>query len=304
MSVVDFAKRIIKRLTRRPPAELIVTRISNQTEFQAHGARGQAEAAARRKTELELARPASRFNTSGFCFVCSDRTEFSSTWEYSYEIDGDRHVNWREHLLCPRCRLNNRLRATMHLLAITGAAKKKSRIYLTEQSSALFRHMRKHFSLAVGSEHLGAAIPLGETNSAGIRNEDLTRLTFPSGTMDAVMSFDVFEHIPDYQKAFAECARILKPKGKMLFCVPFDATSAHNRIRARVTSDGTIDHLAPPEYHYDPLNPEGCLCFQHFGWEMLEELKQAGFSNVTALCYYSRDYAYLGGEQIQFLAER
>jgi hypothetical protein len=37
---------------------------------------------------------------------------------------------------------------------------------------------------------------------------------------------------------------------------------------------------------------------------MLEQLKQAGFSTVSALCYYSRDYGYLGGEQIQFIAEK
>lgn len=192
----------------------------------------------------------------------------------------------------------------MHLLALTGVLTRKSRIYLTEQSSALFRCVRKGFPFAIGSEHLGETIPLGQTNSAGIRNEDLTRLTFPAESVDAVMSFDVFEHIPDYERAFTECGRILKPRGKMLFGVPFDTSSSRNRIRARMHSDGTIEHLASPEYHYDPLQPEGCLCFQHFGWEMLEQLKQAGFSTVSALCYYSRDYGYLGGEQIQFIAEK
>jgi SAM-dependent methyltransferase len=302
LSVVDFAKQTIDRLRRRTPAELVVTHISNQTEFQAHTARNQAEAAARRKAELGLAQPTSRFNTPGFCFVCGQWTEFSSTWEYAYDIEGKRHVNWREHLLCPGCSLNNRLRATVHLLALIGLTK-GARIYITEQSSALFRHLQTRFPFVIGSEHLGAAVARGQTNAAGIRNEDLTRLTFCSGTMDAVMSFDVFEHIPNYEKAFAECVRILKPGGKMLFCVPFDSTSARNRIRARVNPDGTIEHLAPPEYHYDPLNAEGCLCFQHFGWEMLEQLKQAGFAKVSALCYYSRDYGYIGGEQIQFLAE-
>lgn len=292
------------RLTRRAPKELVITRVSDKAGFQARSTANQSERSERTKEELELAQPVSRFDTPGFCFVCQEWTEFSSTWEYAVEINGQRHVNWREHLLCPRCRLNNRLRATVHLLAITGGLGKNSRIYITEQSSALFRHLRKSFRFAVGSEHLGSTVPLGKNNAAGIRNEDLTRLTFPSESVDAVMSFDVFEHIPDYEKAFAQCARILKPQGKMLFCVPFDTSSSQNRIRARVNPDGTIEHLAPPEYHYDPLNPSGCLCFQHFGWEMLDQLKEAGFSAVSVLCYYSRDYGYLGGEQIQFIAEK
>jgi hypothetical protein len=37
---------------------------------------------------------------------------------------------------------------------------------------------------------------------------------------------------------------------------------------------------------------------------MLEEMKQAGFSTVSALSYYSLEYGYLGDNQIQFLAEK
>ena len=37
---------------------------------------------------------------------------------------------------------------------------------------------------------------------------------------------------------------------------------------------------------------------------MFEQVRLAGFSTVAALCYYSRDFGYLGGEQIQFLAEK
>jgi len=121
---------------------------------------------------------------------------------------------------------------------------------------------------------------------------------------DAILRFDVLEHIPDYRSAFAECARTLKPGGKMLFSVPFDANSVTNHVRAKLRKDGTIEHLLPPEYHDDPRNPEGCLCFQHFGWEMLEEMKQAGFSSVWALSYYSQEYGYLGDKQMQFLAEK
>jgi len=145
---------------------------------------------------------------------------------------------------------------------------------------------------------------MSENESKKLRHEDLTQLSFASDSFDAILSFDVLEHIPDYRSAFAECARTLKPAGKMLFSVPFDPDSARNHIRARLRKDGTIEHLLPPEYHDDPRNPEGCLCFQRFGWEMLDEMKQAGFSSVSALSYYSLEYGYLGDKQIQFLAEK
>jgi SAM-dependent methyltransferase len=227
-----------------------------------------------------------------------------SSWKYAYEVDGHLQVNWREHLLCPLCHLNNRRRASIHLLTDIVHATKRSHIYATEQWSPLYRHLRKCFPLLEGSEYLGEAVPIGYINSAGIRNEDLTRLSFRDETFDAILSFEVLEHIPEYCRAFAECARILKPSGKMLFSVPFDTRAARNRIRARVRTDGTIEHRLPPEYHGHPKKSTGSLCFQHFGWDMLQQMSEAGFFSVSALCYYSREYGYLGGEQIQFLAEK
>lgn len=75
---------------------------------------------------------------------------------------------------------------------------------------------------------------IGKSDAADVRHEDLTRLSFPSGSFDIILTFDVLEDIADYRAAFAECARTLKPAGKMLFSVPFDANAALNQIRARV----------------------------------------------------------------------
>jgi len=309
----NFAERIHRtprcaagnvRGSRGAPAKLVITRISSREGFQEHTTRINEETLDWRKQERELSQPGFPFRTLGFCFVCRQWTEFLSSCDYAHKIDGHLHVNWREHLLCPLCHLNNRRRASIHLLTEIVHPTKRSYIYATEQWSPLYRHLRKCFPFVKGSEYLGDAVPIGQNNSAGIRNEDLTSLSFHDESFDAILSFEVLEHIPDYRRAFAECARTLKPAGKMLFSVPFDAGAAHNRIRARVRADGTIEHLLPPEYHGHPKDPEGSLCFQHFGWEMLQQMSEAGFSSVSALCYYSREYGYLGGEQIQFLAEK
>lgn len=290
--------------SREAPTRLVITRISSREDFQEHTARINEEVLDPRKQERELSQSGSPFRTRGFCFVCGQWTEFLSSWDYAYKVDGHLQVNWREHLLCPLCHLNNRRRASIHLFAEIVHPAEWSYIYVTEQWSPLYRHLRKCFPYVQGSEYLGDAVPIGQNNSAGIRNEDLTSLSFPDQSFDAILSFEVLEHIPDYYRAFAECARTLKSAGRMLFSVPFDAGAAHNRIRARVCADGQIEHLLPPEYHGDPIGSKGCLCFQHFGWEMLQQMSEAGFSSVSALCYYSREYGYLGGEQIQFLAEK
>jgi SAM-dependent methyltransferase len=286
------------------PAPIDVTRISSQPEFEKYRAQIDAELAARQQAERELAQPYPSFTTSGYCFVCQKRAQFLNSWELAINAGDRLEMNWREHLRCPRCHMNNRMRASIHLLVEIIAPARESRIYATEQSGPLYTYLQKRFPLLEGSEFVQATALMSENSSKKLRHEDLTQLSFPNHSFDVILSFDVLEHIPDYRSAFAECARTLKPGGKMLFSVPFDANSARNQIRARLQKDGTIEHLLPPEYHDDPRNPEGCLCFQHFGWEMLEQMKQAGFSSVCALSYYSREYGYLGDKQIQFLAEK
>lgn len=45
---------------------------------------------------------------------------------------------------------------------------------------------------------------------------DIQRLPLLANTFDAIWCRDVLTHIPDLQQAFASCARVLKPNGKML----------------------------------------------------------------------------------------
>jgi SAM-dependent methyltransferase len=196
------------------------------------------------------------------------------------------------------------MRAAVHLLEKMNGLDRDCAIFMTEQTTPLFHCVRTRFPHTTGSEFIDASASLGAVNGAGVRNEDLTQLTFASGQFDWVLCFEVFEHIPQFQRAFAECARILKPGGRMLFSTPFDAMSASNVIRARMRADGQIDYLLPPEYHGDPIRAKGILAFQVFGWEMLTQVCDAGFSSASALLYRSRDFGYLGGKQIQFLATK
>jgi SAM-dependent methyltransferase len=156
----------------------------------------------------------------------------------------------------------------------------------------------------VGSEYIGDKIPYGKKSASGIRNESITSLTWLDESFDYILSFDVFEHVPDYYKALSECYRVLRKGGIILFTVPFLATSEKNVVRATVSDSGEITHILEPEYHGDPIKSEGCLAFYHYGWELLDSLKDVGFQDVKSLVYWSPELGYVGGEQMIFYARK
>jgi len=213
-------------------------------------------------------------------------------------------VNWRERLLDPVTGFNNRMRATFQMFDFEMGAYSDSEIYITEQVTPIYDYFASKFKNITGSEYLGENATSGEIDSRGIRHEDLISLSFSDETFDQIISLDVLEHIPDYQKAFSECYRVLKPGGRLMWSVPFIAVNAENSIRARIADDGTIEHILPAEYHGDPMSDKGVLCFQHFGWEMLDQMRECGFKDAYAMCYWSSEFGYLGGEQFLFFAEK
>ncbi len=242
------------------------------------------------------------FAVPGHCAVCGAESSFLVDLEYAGERNGIRVPNWRERMVCPTCGLNNRMRAALHIAKTELGLGQGKLIYVTEQSTSLYHQLRQRFGSVEGSEFLGNAVPLGGVDGRGIRNEDLTRLTYRTASFDAILSFEVLEHIPAYDRAFAECCRVLRPGGIFLFSVPFAPNSYEHVVRARVRDDGSVEHLLPPEYHGDPLSQEGCLAYYHFGWRILDDLLRAGFGEPRALGVWSEFYGYLGPEQVFFAA--
>ena len=257
----------------------------------------------RQNMEKQCIKAGNIFYTKAFCHTCGTKRDLITEYSHSFvKEDGSRIPNWREHLLCRRCRLNNRMRAAVQIFEQEFGNNQNLMIYLTERKTPLYRWMKEKYPNTQGSEYLGDAIPYGKHDKDGVRNETLTKLTWANQNFDLILSFDVFEHIPNYKRAFRECARVLKPNGKMLFTIPFVTNNRHNLIRARVGRDGKIDHLLPPEFHGDPLNQSGCLAFYHFGWELLDEIRTCGFAEIEALFYWSRELGYFGVDQMAFIA--
>jgi|HubBroStandDraft_1064217.scaffolds.fasta_scaffold247573_1 SAM-dependent methyltransferase len=164
-----------------------------------------------------------------------------------------------EAKICIRCRANLRYEMLADAIRSFGDALKEMTVLELDSRSPLrplLANAKTYYRSFFSDREC-----LGSLDSHGVRCEDITRLTFPSSSIDLIVSSDVLEHVPDIEAAFNECYRVLRPGGCHLFTVPPRSTT---RRRAEVVN-GKIEFLEKAEYHSDPLNRDGILAFWDFG---------------------------------------
>ena len=200
--------------------------------------------------------------------------------------------------------MNNRTRASIQILTQTLAAHRRSHIYIAEQVTPLYGALKKKFKNLIGSEYLGEKVAFGSHDERGVRNESITKLTFSANTFDYILNFDVLEHVPDVSLALHEIHRVLAKNGTLLLTVPFLPGETKTRVRATTNADGSIAHMLEPQYHGDPIADAGCLCFQDFGWDLLDQMRAIGFTHVEMLLYWSAELGYFGVEQMMIVGKK
>jgi SAM-dependent methyltransferase len=198
--------------------------------------------------------------------------------------------------------MNNRQRLVATLVKQELSGKQGQHVYFMEHVTPIFNWASDTFKQhqLVGSEYLGHEFEGGAVIK-GIRHEDVESLSFPDGSLDLIVSNDVFEHVPNPDKAFAECARVLKRGGTMLATIPFHSDSDISVSRARL-SDGQIEHFLPPSFHGNPVSVDGSLVFTDFGWDLLNIMREAGFSDAVVDTYASTGNGHLSNGQLVFRA--
>ena len=238
------------------------------------------------------------FTVRGYSYPIAMAVDFVVDHQYT---DKGR-INWRERVICPITSLNSRIRACIQFLDFELAIKVGSKVYIAEQLTPLYYYLHTRYPDITGSEFLGPDVQSGFVNENGIRHEDATRLSFKDNELDYYLSFECFEHIPDYLQAFRESFRVLKKGGMLYWTIPFSDETQENIVRATINADGSINHLLEPEYHGDPVKPEGgILCFTNFGWQLLDQLRDIGFSDAWVITYWSDALGYYG-KQFLFCA--
>jgi SAM-dependent methyltransferase len=71
-----------------------------------------------------------------------------------------------------------------------------------------------------GLEYSPAAAELARARGLDIVQGDATRLPFPDGSFDLVISTDMWEHIEDHEAVARETARVVRRGGRVLVAVP------------------------------------------------------------------------------------
>jgi SAM-dependent methyltransferase len=139
--------------------------------------------------------------------------------------------------------------------------------------------------------------------SDGIRCENLEELTLSDSTFDIFITQDVFEHIFDPKLAAKEIMRVLKPNGFHIFTVPRYRGLVTSCARAKMGTDKSVQYLADPQYHGNPIGDGKSLVTWDYGSDF--EHLYAKWTNSSVTTYVTRDRALgLDGEFLEVFVAR
>jgi SAM-dependent methyltransferase len=233
-----------------------------------------------------------KIELQGICDLCECATVFTATPQprpppriSEFEFG----VNWWGDTYC-KCGRTNMERAALRVFLEQHAP--DDRVYHVGHFSGFRTWLAERVPNVVSSQYEPGRGP-GEV-ADGVRYEDLTALSFRDREFTAIICMEILEHIPDYRAALREMARVLEPGGRAYLTFPWLGGDTYEHlIRAELLPDGTLQHHLPPEYHGDTVSSAGILCFRGFGWKILDELREDGFSQVSAEFVFSPLNGYM-----------
>jgi SAM-dependent methyltransferase len=228
-----------------------------------------------------------RFNF-GYCPVCRKPTLFIRRGEWL-----------RDLYLCVLCRSIPRQRALMQALERHFPDWRQLAVYESSPDGAASKTLRRCCRHYTASQYW-PDVPPGEVRD-GLRCENLEALTFDDESFDLVITQDVFEHVLDPDAGFREVARVLKPRGAHVFTVPL-YPGRRTKTRARATEHG-IEHLAPPEYHRNPVDPNGSLVVTEWGGDIAKRIVQASGMRTVVHEFHNPRHG-LAGEFLNLCVSR
>lgn len=117
----------------------------------------------------------------------------------------------------------------------------------------------------------------------GVLNQDVQRLTFDNESFDLVTSNQVFEHVPDDIQGYAECFRVLRKGGALIFSVPLYEIDHTERIA--FFNEGNVIFIGEPEYHDSRLGgaKSAPVFWRHSLNDIADRVKSAGFVKVDLI---------------------
>ena len=222
------------------------------------------------------------FSHKGHCVCCEAEVTFEA------------HDSWlRDSYYCMNCKCKPRERALMKTIETYYPNWKELAIH---ESSPMKRgasiKLQKYSKNYLASQYypnktFGTMID-------GFRNEDLENQTFEDETFDIVITSDVMEHIYNPEKAFKEIARTLKKGGAHIFTVPVINRHMKTEVWATLGENGKANFLKTPEYHGNPVDPEGAPVTMHWGFDMVDFIKKACELDTDVVDLYEKEFGIMG----------
>ncbi len=169
----------------------------------------------------------------------------------------------RESPVCVRCGSVPRQRAVAKVLHELGLDLPRSVVHESSPSLCSWHFLRRVAARAVGSYYFEGTT----AKRVGVFHAvDLRAQPFANAEFDIVVTQDVFEHVPEPLRAFAEIHRTLRAGGAHVFTLPRQL-HADTRARARLV-DGRSELLLPAQHHRNPIEQGGSLVVTDWGRDL------------------------------------
>jgi SAM-dependent methyltransferase len=228
----------------------------------------------------------------GYCSNCENLMDFQvnvGAWL-------GQHSNLRDGLRCNGCGMNNRGRFLLDAVLDSTPAPDNARMALLEAYGPFHDSIARRFPILACSEFFGRDKVAGELQDyrdRKVAHQDATRLSYADASFDVFCHNDVLEHIYDYRLALKEMRRVTRAGGTLIFGVPFFYDLDKTQVRGIEKADGSITHLEEPEYHGDGVRTNGIYTFYHYGRDLLDAIKLAGFTSVELGLSYDVFFGYV-----------
>ncbi len=226
---------------------------------------------------------------TGFCPVCARHTVFCF-------IDGIERV--RNHARCLRCRSISRNRQVA-LCAIeahrgdgvAALADFRRATNLTVMNASSATPIARALGLAphIHNTEYFEGCPSGSVKD-GVTCQDFENLSFDSGSLDLILSEDVFEHVQDVRRGLSEVSRVLKPGGRHIFTIPF-CFAERTRHLFEKRGEEYVPVVLPVEYHGDGIR-DRIPAYHHLGYDLFDWLAELGMETRVRFTDYAECRKY------------
>lgn len=151
----------------------------------------------------------------------------------------------REGHFCAHCGMSRRVRMILWSIRRLFPDLRPTQILHLNQINGLSGVLKESRDLV--ETCYDSSRPIG-VECQGFINQDMQQLQFEDARFDLVVHSETLEHLHQYDRALAECHRVLKPGGIQIYSVPLIKRRLTRR-RSRLDAGGNAVNSLPPSYH-------------------------------------------------------